>query len=177
MHRRACFGLLALAATGLTLAGWWIGEWMKLQPCPLCIFQRLLYLLIAGVALAGLLLPGWRYLWGGLISLSAAGGLATAAYQSWLQYLPDASMACGFGEPNLIERIVDWFGVRWPAMFMASGFCSSKDWVFLGLSMANWSVLCFFAFLVAALWLSLPVKGAPTTRDILLARLRGKGRA
>lgn len=77
----------------------------------------------------------------------------------------------------LIERIVDWFGVRWPAMFMASGFCSSKDWVFLGLSMANWSVLCFFAFLVAALWLSLPVKGAPTTRDILLARLRGKGRA
>ncbi len=140
MHRRACFGLLALAATGLTLAGWWIGEWMKLQPCPLCIFQRLLYLLIAGVALAGLLLPGWRYLWGGLISLSAAGGLATAAYQSWLQYLPDASMACGFGEPNLIERIVDWFGVRWPAMFMASGFCSSKDWVFLGLSMANWLV-------------------------------------
>lgn len=85
------------AATGFTLAGWWIGEWMKLQPCPLCIFQRLLYLLIAGVALAGLLLPGWRYLWGGLISLSAAGGLATAAYQSWLQYLPDASMACGFG--------------------------------------------------------------------------------
>jgi disulfide bond formation protein DsbB len=57
---RACFGLLALAALGLTLAGWWIGEWMKLQPCPLCIFQRLLYLLIALFALAGVLLPAGR---------------------------------------------------------------------------------------------------------------------
>jgi disulfide bond formation protein DsbB len=48
-----------------------------------------------------------------------------------------------FGEPTLIEQIVDWFGVRWPAMFMATGFCSSKDWLFLGLSMANWSVPLF----------------------------------
>ncbi|MBL8374927.1 disulfide bond formation protein B [Accumulibacter sp.] len=147
---RACFGLLALAAIGLTLAGWWIGEWMKLQPCPLCIFQRLLYLLIAFLALAGMLMPAWSRLWALLLGLTAAGGLATAAYQSWLQYLPDASMECGLGDPTLIERIVDWFGLRWPALFMATGFCTSKDWLFLGLSMAVWSALCFLAFLVAA---------------------------
>jgi disulfide bond formation protein DsbB len=87
--------------------------------------------------------------------LTAAGGVATAAYQSWLQYLPEVSMECGFGEPTVIEQIVDWFGVRWPAMFMATGFCSSKDWLFLGLSMANWSVVCFLAFLAAAVWLLL----------------------
>ncbi len=150
---RGYFAWLALAALGLTLAGWWIGELMKLQPCPLCIFQRLLYLLIAALALAGALLPGWSRFWGGLLGLSAAGGAATAAYQSWLQYLPEVSTECGFGEPTLIEQIVDWFGVRWPAMFMATGFCSSKDWMFLGLSMANWSCLCFLAFLVAAGWL------------------------
>ena len=39
---RLCFGLLALIALGLTGAGVLIGELMKLQPCPLCIFQRLL---------------------------------------------------------------------------------------------------------------------------------------
>jgi disulfide bond formation protein DsbB len=177
MHRRACFGLLALAATGLTLAGWWIGEWMKLQPCPLCIFQRLLYLLIAGVALAGLLLPGWRSCGAGCSACPQPAGWRPRPTRAGCSICPTRAWRAVFGEPNLIERIVDWFGVRWPAMFMASGFCSSKDWVFLGLSMANWSVLCFFAFLVAALWLSLPVKGAPTTRDILLARLRGKGRA
>jgi disulfide bond formation protein DsbB len=122
-----------------------IGEWMKLQPCPLCIFQRLLYLLIALLALAGVLLPAGPPV-GRAARLTAAGGLATAAYQSWLQYLPEASMECGFGEPTVIEQIVDWFGVRWPAMFMATGFCSSKDWVFLGLSMANWSGSVFSPF-------------------------------
>ena len=152
---RASFALLAMTAVGLTLAGWSIGELMKLQPCPLCIFQRLLYLLIGLLALAGVLFPGARRLWGALLALTAAGGVATAAYQSWLQYLPEASMECGFGEPTLIERIVDWFGVRWPAMFMATGFCSSKDWLFLGLSMANWSVVCFLTFLAAAVWLLL----------------------
>ncbi|HPU79420.1 disulfide bond formation protein B, partial [Accumulibacter sp.] len=48
---RTAFALLAMAAVGLTLAGWAIGELMKLQPCPLCIFQRLLYLLIGLLAL------------------------------------------------------------------------------------------------------------------------------
>jgi disulfide bond formation protein DsbB len=147
---RAGFALLALSALGLTGAGWLIGEWMKLQACPLCIFQRLLYLLLALLALCGVLLPRWGRVWSALLGLTAAGGLATAAYQSWLQYLPEASRECGFGEPTLIERIVDWFGVRWPELFMATGFCSSKDWVFLGLSMANWSCLAFLAFLVVA---------------------------
>lgn len=155
MHLRACFGLLALAAAGLTLAGWWLGESLRLQPCPLCIFQRLLYLLIATIALAGTLLPIWRRLWGGRLALGAGGGLTTAVYQSWLQFFPEASLECGFGEPTLIERIVDWFGVRWPSMFLATGFCSSKEWVFLGLSMANWSALLFLAFLLAGLWLAL----------------------
>lgn len=154
MPVRAAFALLALAALSLTLAGWAIGELMKLQPCPLCIFQRLLYLLIGLLALAGTLLPGWASIWASLLALSAGGGLATAAYQSWLQYLPEPSRECGFGEPTLIEQVVNWFGALWPEMFMATGFCSSKDWVFLGLSMANWSVLCFFGLLAAAVWLT-----------------------
>ncbi|WP_300453287.1 disulfide bond formation protein B [Accumulibacter sp.] len=149
--RRLHFGLLALAAVGLTGAALVIGEAMKVQPCPLCIFQRLLYLLIGGLALAGVVLPGWWRLWSALLGLTALGGLASAGYQSWLQYFPSASKECGFGDPTLIEQIVDWFGVRWPAMFMATGFCSSKDWVFLGLSMANWSGICFAGFAVAAL--------------------------
>jgi hypothetical protein len=36
---RACFGLLALAAIGLTLAGWCDRRVMKLQPCPCAFFS------------------------------------------------------------------------------------------------------------------------------------------
>lgn len=147
---RACFGLLAFLAVGLTGTGLLIGELMNLQPCPLCIFQRLLYLLLACFALCGALLPQWWRLWSVLIGLTASGGMGTAAYQTWLQLYPEASIACGFGEPTFIEQIVDWFGMRWPQLFLATGFCSSKEWVFLGLSMANWSLACFLAFMVAA---------------------------
>jgi disulfide bond formation protein DsbB len=33
--------------------------------------------------------------------------------------------------------------MRWPSLFLATGFCTSRDWIFLGLSMANWSVIVF----------------------------------
>jgi protein dithiol:quinone oxidoreductase len=147
---RAGFGLMALSSAALVVAGLVLNELLKLHPCPLCIFQRLLYLVVALLALGGAVLPGWHRLWGGLTGLVAAGGVATAAYQSWLQFAPEASNECGFGEPTLIERLVDWLGMQWPDMFMATGFCSSKEWVFLGLSMANWSILCFAGFLAVA---------------------------
>jgi disulfide bond formation protein DsbB len=152
---RAGFGLMALSSAGLVVAGLVLGGWLKLQPCPLCIFQRLLYLVVAFLALGGALLPGWHRLWGALVGLAAAGGLATAAYQSWLQFAPTVANECGFGEPTLIEQLVDWLGMQWPDMFMATGFCSSKEWVFLGLSMANWSIFCFAGFVAAAALLAL----------------------
>jgi len=148
---RSAFAAIALAAVALVGAGLLIGEWMRLNPCPLCIFQRVLYLLVGFWALCGVIVPGARKLWGVLIALTAAGGMATAIYQTWLQLHPEGAIACGYGEPNLIERLVDWLGMKWPLMFMATGFCTSKESV-LGLTMANWSIPCFLAFLVAGLW-------------------------
>jgi disulfide bond formation protein DsbB len=148
---RGVFAFLALASAGLVAVGWGLGEWLRLNPCPLCIFQRLLYLVFACLALGGVLRPVWSRLWSALLALTAAGGLATAVYQSWLQFAAEPALECGFGPPNLIEQLVDWLGMQWPTMFMATGFCSSKEWVFLGLSMAVWSGLCFLVLLLAAL--------------------------
>lgn len=152
-------GLLAvsLGAFGLVGAGLALGELLHLNPCPLCIFQRVLYLLVGLLAAIAALMADRRALCngaGGLAIMAALGGLATAAYQSWMQAYPSLSMECGFSDPTLIERLVDWLGQLWPAMFLATGFCSSKEWVFLGLSMANWSVACFFG-LGLAVFLSL----------------------
>lgn len=144
---------MAISSAGLVAAGLVIGELFRLQPCPLCIFQRVLYILLTFFALSGWAMPAGRKMWSGLAWLTAGGGLSTALYQSWLQLAPDVSRECGFGEPTLIERLVDWLGMQWPAMFMATGFCSSKDWLFLGLSMANWSAVCFSGFLLLSAWL------------------------
>lgn len=149
---RAWFATLALAAVGLVAVGMELQNLLRLAPCPLCIFQRLLYLVIGAIALVGAFLPGARLAWGGLVGLTALGGFAVAAYQSWMQAFPELATECGYAEPNAIEKLVDLLGMQWPSLFLATGFCTSRDWVFLGLSMANWSALVFPTFALFALW-------------------------
>ncbi len=60
-----------------------------------------------------------------------------------MQAFPLLATECGYSDPNLIERLVDWLGMQWPSLFLATGFCTSRDWEFLALSMANWSLLVF----------------------------------
>jgi len=79
--------------------------------------------------------------------------LGVAGYQTWMQAFPELVNECSYSNPNLIERLVDWLGMQYPPLFLATGFCTSKEWVFLGLSMANWSVLVFAAILGYAVFL------------------------
>ena len=140
---RAWFAALSLGVFGLVAIGMALQHLLRLSPCPLCIFQRILYLSIGLLALAGACLPQLRQFWAALIALLAGGGVLVAAYQTWMQAFPGIVNECGYAEPNLIERLVDALGMQWPSLFLATGFCSSKEWVFLGLSMANWSLLVY----------------------------------
>lgn len=157
---RSCFVALAVAAFGLVAAGLVLGEVARLQPCHLCILQRVVYLVFGFVAMFGVFLPQWRRLWSVLLVMTAIGGIAAAGQQSWMQYAPQLATECGFGDPTLMEQLVNWLGAKWPALFMVTGFCTQKDWVFLGFSLANWSVACFAALGLAALWLLLCKKHA-----------------
>lgn len=143
---RRSFALIGIVAIALVAASLVLTRALDLAPCPLCIFQRMLYLLLAGLVLVGALWP--RALIGsGVLALAAGiGGLATAVYQSWMQAFPTLSVACGPTDPNLIEQLVYWAGAKVPWLFAAWGECASREWELFGLSLANWSVLAFFAF-------------------------------
>lgn len=140
---RAWFAALALGSFGLVAVGLELQTLLRLAPCPLCIFQRLLYLVIGCVALFGAAWPAGRLLWSALLAAAALFGVGVAGYQTWMQAFPELATECGYADPNLIERLVDWLGMANPGLFLATGFCASRDWEFLGLSMANWSVLLF----------------------------------
>jgi len=147
---RAWFATLSLGCFGLVAVGMELQNLLRLAPCPMCIFQRVLYLVIGGLALLGFLLPVARLAWAVLIGLLALLGVGVAAYQTWMQAFPTLATECGYAEPNLMERLVDWLGMQWPSMFLATGFCASRDWVFLGMSMANWSLLIFIGIVAYA---------------------------
>ena len=149
---RLGFFLLALASFGSVAGALVLGDIIKLpQPCHLCILLRLIYLVYGVWALFGLAVPGWRRFWSFCLAVTAVGGIAAAAEQSWMEYAPHLVTECGFGDPTLSEQLVNWLGMKWPSMFMVTGFCTQQDWHFLGLSLANWSVLFFLGLLVAAL--------------------------
>lgn len=149
------FALLSAACFGLLAAGLTIGVLFNLQPCPFCIFQRVLYIVIGFAALIGAVLGNMpRVRWGAaLLGVAAAlAGLVTASYQTYMQLFPTSIIECGFSEPTAIERFVDVLGTYWEFMFLATGLCSSVDWTFLGLSMANWSIPAFTTFGVLLVW-------------------------
>ncbi len=149
---RSCFFIYTLFCLSLVVSGLILGEVARLHPCHLCNLQRLYYLLAAFFAFCGALWPGQRRLWAALVALMTLGGMITAIEQSWMEYAPQQVTECGFGEPTLAEQLINWLGTLWPMMFMVTGFCTQQDWTFLGLSLANWSVLTFlFLFVVAVL--------------------------
>lgn len=133
--------LLVVSAVALT-------HLLQLDPCSLCIFQRVLDLGLA-VTLAAAAVAGVTSLVSRIalpVALAIAlGGVAVTAHQSWLQYSPPAT-SCGPATHGPIDTVVAWLGELWPSVFLATGVCESKELVIFGLSLANWSLLGYLGF-------------------------------
>ncbi len=86
--------------------------------------------------------------------LFALGGLGVAARHVWLQHLPPGQVpACG---PDLAFMLENFpLGRTLQKLFEGSGQCAEVKWRFLGLSIPEWSLLCFGALAVYAFWLML----------------------
>ncbi|MBZ4210937.1 MAG: disulfide bond formation protein B [Rhodoferax sp.] len=153
---RSALALLCLVCVGMLGFGQYLQHVVGLEPCPMCIVQRYAVILVALVAgLTSASKGRFAHISGAvLLVLSAGFGAYVAARQSWLQWYPPEVVSCG----RDFYGIVDTFPLQRaiPMIFRGSGDCSKIDWTFLGGSLANWSFLCFSAFVVFAvtlLWL------------------------
>jgi disulfide bond formation protein DsbB len=137
------------------LMGWafWLQYGMGLEPCPLCLFQRVAVTAIGIVFLVGLIHNPQRFgaaVYAGLIVLFAGIGVAFAARHVYIQALPtDQVPACGMGISYMLETM-PFFDVVLKA-FGGSGECADKAWVFLNLSIAGWTFVFFIAVAIYAL--------------------------
>ncbi|MDX9698710.1 MAG: disulfide bond formation protein B [Rhodocyclaceae bacterium] len=148
--------LLILFAVCSSLLGFglYLQHGLGLEPCPMCIMQRYAFMTVAVLALiAGLHGPGrtGQRVYLGLITLFAVVGGSIAARQSWMQLNPPEIPECG---PDL-AFMLDAFPLAQalPMIFSGSGDCASIEWSFLGLSIANWSLVSFTGTVIFALWL------------------------
>jgi disulfide bond formation protein DsbB len=127
------------------------------DPCPLCILQRIAFMGMMAVFVAGALHgPARRgaVVYSTLAFTVALVGGSIAARQVWLQSLPaDQVPACGPGLEYMLDRFP--LGKALEKILAGSGECAEAGWRFLGLSIAGWSLVWFvvlgvFAIVIAA---------------------------
>jgi disulfide bond formation protein DsbB len=124
-----------------------------MEPCPWCILQRLIFVLIGALALLGL---AWRGALGSavvtlLVLLLAACGVAAAL---WQHFVAAASDSCN---RTLAEKIISGLGLdgSLPEIFQPRASCADAAVKLLGVPYEFWS-LGLFALLALLALLLLP---------------------
>lgn len=150
---RAMFLAVLVCCLGLLGIGLYLQHGLKLEPCPLCILQRVAFVAIGMTAmLAFLHNPGavGRKFYGLLMILFSLAGAAVAGRNLWLQSLPpDRVPECGPGLDYMLETFP--LSKALPMVFQGSGECAKVEWTMLGLSIPAWALGWFALFFLAGL--------------------------
>ncbi len=151
----AIIGVISLGAVGLAAIAQYAFD---MQPCPWCVLQRLIYIVVGVLALLGALLSSMpRRLAVGLALLGALSGIATALYQQ-LHAVNEASC-----DLSMAERLINWLQLDRlvPQLFIAYASCADAAVSVLGIPFAVWSCLLF---VILALLLGWTLRASMKTR-------------
>ena len=132
------FGFLICA--GLLAFAFYVQFQQHLEPCPLCVFQRI------GIAAVGLVFllaalhhPAGKGAWayGVLIDVCALATIALALRHVYIQHLPEGSVpVCGASLDFMWKIFTPAEVIR--KVLTGSGECAKITWTFLSLSMPTW---------------------------------------
>lgn len=159
ISNRNIFLLVFLSCASLLGAAYYFEYVLYLDPCPLCMMQRIAVLLVGLVALVGFFFKTdfAHVVTNVLMGLAAVFGISVAGRHIWIQNLPaDQVPTCG---PSL-EYMVDtlpWAEVL-TIMLRGNGNCAELSWSFLGLSMPMWVLVWFVGYLLLACALIVRIK-------------------
>ena len=155
------FRLLFLAqfavCASLLAYGFYLQYVEFLDPCPLCMVQRVFFAAIGAVGLlagihgaTGLA----RRIYAGLMVLLSFGGAGVAGRQIWLQHSPDGHLLeCGAGLGSMLDTMPLFDVIS--KVLAGTGDCAVVQWTFLGFSIPEWAMLCFVLMLCTNLYLML----------------------
>lgn len=127
---------------------------LLLDPCPLCVLQRVAVIGLGIVFLIAALHDpsGWgRRAYAASLAVIAAAGAGVAGWHFRLQNLPhDEVPACGPGLDYMLENFP--LGDAMKMVFKGSGECADVVWQLLGISMPGWVFIAIAGLGVAGVW-------------------------
>ncbi len=144
-----CFGIVALAL--------WIQTTYQLEPCPLCITQRMLFMGLGVLFLITAFIPPasiFKKILAAFQVLTALGGASVAIRHWYLQANRESMIAdCGVGFDYMFENFP--LQKAFKLLFRGTGDCAAIDWTFLGLSLPQLGLISFLAFAAYAIYLAI----------------------
>lgn len=150
---RAVFILLTLVAIAGTASSFYAQYVLMLQPCPLCIFQRVGVMGVGVVSMFfALFMPKktWLQIFANIcVSVVALFGLAISIRHLWIQSLPPSDIpVCGPGLNFMLQTlpITQVFN----KVIYGSGECAVVSRLF-GIPLPMWS-LAFFSCVLLFIW-------------------------
>lgn len=139
-----CFALVGLAL--------WIQTRYGLEPCPLCISQRIVFMSLGALFLVAALAPKCLKVQSVLQVLTAIGGAGVAIRHWWIQAHKEEMIAdCGVGFDYMFENFPLQKALT--LVFKGTGDCAAIDWTFLGLTIPQMSLIAFISFGAYAIYL------------------------
>jgi disulfide bond formation protein DsbB len=150
--------LLGFAACAALLAYAYYAQYvMHLEPCPLCIFQRIgVFAVAAAFLIAATHDPvSWgRRVYAVLIAVAAAATIGVAARHLYIQSQPPGTIAaCGASLDFMLK--VFSLGEVLTKVLSGSGECAKINWQFLGLAMPAWVLIAAAVLGAYGLWANL----------------------
>lgn len=148
---RTTWLIMLATATFLELCALGFQYILNLQPCELCVYQRLAVMMLMFAPLIMMTAPGnifVRIAGYGVWIWGAVYGLEKALIQSrdYANFDP-LNSTCNFRPIFPFDLpLYEWL----PSVFMPTGLCGEDSWSLLSLNMAQWMALIFAIYILAA---------------------------
>ena len=138
---RVVLTLILLACIGLIATAFYMEYQLGLEPCPMCIVQRIAVAIAGVAALIGILHNKLGKFYLSLTGFFSFIGGASAVRHLYLQSLPpDRVPSCGPDLEYLLEN--DFISDALIQLFIGDGNCAEVMWSLLGISIPGWVLIC-----------------------------------
>jgi disulfide bond formation protein DsbB len=123
----------------------------QLEPCPLCISQRLAFIATGLIFLIAAIHNRGIKIYAVLAAFSALVGASVSARHVWLQHLPPEQVPeCSPGLEYVFQHFPLADTIK--LMLTGTGECAKVDWTLLGLAIPSWALITFLGLVGLAVF-------------------------